>query len=271
MKAFTEARLLQTARVVVVGGLSLVGFMLPLELGAPLMLLGGAGGSVFGWALSRTVAQRWWARLVWRAQTRLAEAEADPSLMRRLFDDLAEAYRLTNRAPDWSLRMLSGLVLTAEERWSEARAALQDLAPASDRSLADTLIFENTVAWVLAHAGSTAEGVDKAEHTLARAAGHPLELEPELLGYLHGTLGAALFLDERPAAAIPSLRWAIATGGNDLAQATRYYYLGMARSALAEHDDARQALTRAHTLAPATRWARLADEQLSRAELAPYR
>ena len=272
MRAVTEVRLLQTGRVIATGLLSIVGCIVPVELGGPWTLLGSAVGALVGWKLSGAIiAQHWSARLLGRAHARLGAAFADASRMRTLYEDLAAAYRALDLSPDRSLRMQLGLLLIGEERWSEARAVMQELTPSSQWSLDETLTFENNLAWILAHDGAATEAVAQAERALARVARHPLQVRPELVAYMHGTLGTALLLDGRPADAVPWLRRAIAAGGSDLARATRHYYLGTALAALAQLDDARQAWTKACTLAPTTRWAQLADRRLAEPEPAPYR
>jgi tetratricopeptide (TPR) repeat protein len=182
-----------------------------------------------------------------------------------VYRSLARRCRAEPGASSW-LPLLDAQALLLDERWAEARAALEQIdaarLPAGIRVSND-----NNLAWALAHAGDPQRGAELAQATLTRARGDA----PEMVSYCLGTLGAALVLAHRPAEALPSLQQALAEKHPlPRAQAVRGFYLGEALAALGRADEAHAAWQRALAAAPASRYGKRAAGRLG-APPPPYR
>lgn len=219
------------------------------------------------WGCSRAIS-RLCSRLLIRRAGELAAASRDPERMRAVFDDIADGYRVLGLPPDLYWRLASLTVLIEEERWSEARAEVRRIDLAAIANEMDMLNYCNNLAWLLAHDGAAAQAITVVEPALAQALASDKAV---LVGYLHGTLGAALTLDGRHAAALAPLRRAIELGGPAADQAIRRYYLGSALFALGNYDDAHAAWQQARSEAPATRYGRLSADRLAAASPPVYR
>jgi tetratricopeptide (TPR) repeat protein len=234
---------------------------------AAVLALAIAGGVASGLGYPR-LARRLQSGLLLRKNAQLNAAMYAPERLRAVFEDIADGYSALGLSPDFYLRQISALVLLQEERWSEARAALEATELARDVALSDLITHDNNLAWALAHDGAPREAVALAERTRERADAQSSNVNRS---FLDGTLGAALTLDGQHAKALVSLRRAIAAGGSPGVQAVRYYYLGHAWFALGETEEAHRAWERARAEAPASSWARRATERLAAAVPAPYR
>src|SRR5262245_14536038 len=72
----------------------------------------------------RVVERRARVRLLQQMHARLLASLHDPRRAREVLDEIADGYRTLGVKPDLYLTLMSGVVLTVESRWAEARAVL---------------------------------------------------------------------------------------------------------------------------------------------------
>jgi tetratricopeptide (TPR) repeat protein len=237
-----------------------------LALGLSTMLLPLVGAVGLGFTASwRPLSRRAMSRMLERHYEALDEARLldDGRAVHRWYDELEEYARIFSARNRGFVDNAHAFVAMHEERWDEARALLDKV----DRTrLPDAMraVFDNQLAWCLAHAGAAAEAIALAEGALAVAG-------DELRPYCQGTLGVALLADGRAADAARALDRAVEFDGPLWAMAVRYYHLGEARALLAQHDEARAAWERAVAAAPKSRSGRRAAERLAAPSPSAYR
>jgi tetratricopeptide (TPR) repeat protein len=195
--------------------------------------------------LGRKIRMRLQCGLLLKKNSVLMSVQNDPKELRIVLSDIEDGYRALGLPPDLYLRLTSAWVLLEEERWSEARTALESIDSDDIEAPTDRSMYENNLAWAMAHGGDPEEAISIAERALAQDSGSVI-----LTGCLWGTLGAAQTMNCQHTEAVKSLRRAIELDDTPSSQGIRNYFLGNALHELGETTEAVEAWKLACAKAP---------------------
>ncbi len=178
----------------------------------------------------------------------------DDSNAVKLAEQLMIELRRWTHAP-WMADLLEAGCLAFQERYQQAANILSRLNTAAMNEASQTLTL-NSLAWCKAHLGEAEQAVQLAREAVRRAEAC---VERPVIALCRGTLGAALVLAGAAEEAVAPLTAAIESNSDRLAQLSCHsYYLAMANWKLGKMEEARACLERAVTVAPNTRFGRLA-------------